>query len=117
MSAMLFEPTEVAGLGIWPSSVLLQKGVIAVKHLSARTKVWMWKYSEARVRHPLLPGTKASKEEWERVLGEVTAMGIEAPAASSTAARHGELRGQLSYAGGCARAKSVSLDSLTHGFI
>jgi hypothetical protein len=72
----------------------------------------MWKihkYSEARVRHPLLSGTKASKEEWERVLDEVTAMGLEAPAASSTAARHGELRKQLSYdAGGCARAAKVA---------
>ena len=44
----------------------------------------------------LLPGTKAGKAEWERVLHEVTVMGLEAPAASSMAARHGELRGQLS---------------------
>ena len=38
----------------------------------------------------------------------MTVMGLEAPAASSTAARHGELRGQLSYAGGCARAAKVA---------
>ena len=65
----MFEPTEVAGLGIRLSSALLQAGVIAVEHLSARAKVWMWKYSEARVRHSLLLGTKTGKEEWERLSG------------------------------------------------
>ena len=84
-SAMLFEPTEVVGLGIRPSSALLQAGVVAAEHLSARARVWMWKYSEARVRHPMLPSTKAGKEEWERVLREVVAMRLEAPAATSTA--------------------------------
>ena len=44
----------------------------------------------------------------QRVLGEVTAMGLEVPAALSTAARHGELREQLSYAGGCARAAKAA---------
>ena len=53
----------------------------------------------------MLPGTKAGKAEWERVLHEVTVMGLEAPAASSTATRHGELRGQLLVAGGFARAQ------------
>ena len=68
----------------------------------------MWKYSDARVRHPLLPGTKAGKAEWERVLHEVTVMCLEAPAVSSTATQHGELRGQLSVAGGCARAAKMA---------
>ena len=43
-SEMLFEPTKAAGLGIRPSPTLLQAGVVAVEHLSARAKVWMWKY-------------------------------------------------------------------------
>ena len=38
---MLFEPTKAAGLGIRPSSALLQAGVVAVEHLSARAKVCM----------------------------------------------------------------------------
>ena len=63
---MLFEPTKAAGLGIRPSAALLQAGVVAIEHLSARAKEWMWKYAEARVRHPLLPNTKAGAAEWER---------------------------------------------------
>ena len=36
---------------------------------------------------PRVPGTKAGQEEWERVLGEVTAMGLEAPAARAPEGR------------------------------
>ena len=101
---MLFEPAEAEGLGIRPSAVLLQAGVVAAEHLSARATVWLEKYAEARVRHPMLPDTRAGKEEWKRVLREVVAAGLEALAAASTATRHGELRGQLSLAGSGARA-------------
>ena len=94
---------EGSGLGIEPSAALLQAGVVAAEHLSFRSKVWMWEYAEARVRHPLLPNTKAGAAEWERVLSKVAAMVREAPAAAGTATRHGQLRGQLSVAEGCAR--------------
>ena len=107
-SEMFFEPTKVAGLGIRPSAALLQAGVVAVEHLSERAGVWMWRYATARLRHPLLPGTKAGAAEWERVLTAVAEAGLEAPAASSTATRHGELRGQLSVAECNARAAKVA---------
>ena len=97
---MLFEPTKAAGLGIRPAPALLQAGVVAVEHLSAREKVWVWKYTDARVRHPLLPNTKAGATEWQRVLREVDAMDLEAPAATSTATRHGEAEGTAVDCGG-----------------
>ena len=55
------------------------------------------------VRHPVLPNTRAGKEEWERVLREVVA---------STAMRHGELAarstvdcGELCESGKCGAAR------------
>ena len=40
-STMLFEPAQAAGLGIQPSTALLQAGVVAVEHLSSRARVWL----------------------------------------------------------------------------
>ena len=99
-SAMLFEPTGRGGLGISPSTTLLQAGVVAVGHLSrfagAGGGAWQWRYREARKRHPLLPNSKEGNREWERVLEELQERAVTVPAPVGTATRYAKVCGQQS---------------------